>query len=364
MTVNALWANAIPASEQADFVPMDIDDSPCQSLLAEATVVDLHTHVHMSELYSIRQLGWSYRVARALMPHLGQIRFRPSRFKVGRVDVVFVAIYPPEWPLGHWGRYRREAEVEARVILDIADRRQDEVCVALSATDLESSRSRGRLTFVLALEGGHALGGELEALEEFYGLGVRALQPAHWIDNACARADRPWRGEGRALSGFGREAVERAVDLGMVLDVAHMSHRSLLDVLDLAEGQVIDSHTCARGLCSIRRNRTDDEIRAIAEGGGLVGITAFPPYLTPGAKRASLGRLVDHIDYAVQLVGPEHVGVGTDRCGVPQLVNELEDPRGLNGLAAALLDRGYTDKAVSGVLGGNFLRFWTNMATR
>jgi len=332
--------------------------------IGSMTIVDLHTHAHFPSFYSRSRLPWRYRATRRLASFVRQTGCQPDAMGVGRINAMVTAIYPPEIRLWSERTFREHALAELAAVRDLVEECRDRLLLAASPRDLQPVDTGGRVALIPALEGGHCLGGEVAALDDFHSLGVRVFQPAHWIDNRCVRAERSWRGRGRPLEPFGREAVRRAIRLGMVVDVAHMASRALGEVLDLAPGRVIDSHACVRELCPVSRNRTLGEIRGLAASGGMIGINFFPPYLKRKARKAPVSRVAEHIDAAVEAAGPEQVGIGSDRWGIPFMADGLDGPSGLQLLARQLDRRGYPPEAVRGILGENFLRFWTEVVAR
>jgi membrane dipeptidase len=141
----------------------------------------------------------------------------------------------------------------------------------------------------------------------------------------------------------------------MLLDVSHLSVRSFWDLVDLSPGPIIASHSSAFALCPHPRNLTDCQAKAVAATGGVIGVNFHPAFLCSTAP-AQLSDVVHHIDYFVQLLGPEHVGLGSDFDGIPVGPKGLEGPHRFPQLAHALLERGYNAQNVRAVMGSNFLR--------
>jgi membrane dipeptidase len=176
------------------------------------------------------------------------------------------------------------------------------------------------------------------------------------------------------LTAYGRAMVREMNRVGMVPDGSHSSVRTGLDLCEVSTGPVIYSHSCMRSVWEHERNITDEQARACAATGGVIGITGVGIFL--GANDISIDALIRHLDYAVELVGPDHVGIGTDfpfdqtdfdrefaenaelfpesyrRWGPIRFLS----PEALSPLASALSARGYPDETIGGILGGNFLR--------
>ena len=180
--------------------------------------------------------------------------------------------------------------------------------------------------------------------------------------------------EDEGLTAYGRAMVREMNRVGMVPDGSHSSIRTGLDLCEVSSGPVIYSHTCMRSVWEHERNITDEQARACAATGGVIGITGVGIFLGP--NDVSIDALIRHIDHAVELVGPGHVGIGTDypfdRTDLDREFAENADlfpesyrrwgpirfvePEAFSPLAAALATRGYPDEAIAGILGGNFLR--------
>ncbi|WP_426513986.1 dipeptidase [Dactylosporangium sp. McL0621] len=230
----------------------------------------------------------------------------------------------------------------------------------------------GRVAVAFDLEDSGPLEGDLGRVRQFYDLGVRTLLPTYNQRNAagCGCLDETDDG----LTAFGRALVREMNAVGMVPDGSHCSARTGLDLCEASERPVIYSHSCMRALWDHPRNITDEQARACAATGGVVGITGVGIFLGP--NDASMEALLRHVDYAVDLVGPEHVGLATDYSfdaddlaadmrQNPSLFPEsytrwgpveFMPPEGLLGVGAALRERGYPDDAVGAILGGNFRR--------
>jgi membrane dipeptidase len=164
---------------------------------------------------------------------------------------------------------------------------------------------------------------------------------------------------GGGLTRFGVQLIEEMNQLGMLVDVSHISERGFYDTLEVSRRPVIASHSCCAALCDHPRNMTDDQIRALAQHGGVLGITFVPGFIDPRwtpamwPERPSVEQLLDHIDHAVEVGGIDHVGIGSDFDGGGSVLPDAaEYPRLTAGLAA----RGYSAAALRKILGENHLR--------
>jgi len=226
-----------------------------------------------------------------------------------------------------------------------------------SAAAIERTYAAGKLAVILGLDGGEALEGDLDLLHTYYHLGVRIIAPVWWWTNELGggACDDP---EPSGLTSFGRQVVREMVGLGMLVDVAHVPERGFWDALECADGRpVICSHAGVRGAVGAGTdapgNLTDEQIKALAGTGGVLGIDVSRTDLK-GAD-STLSKLVRSFAHATDLVGAEHVGFGNG-CGGAHPGAEAADIGGFPRLTGALLDGGFAERELLGMLGGNFLR--------
>lgn len=231
----------------------------------------------------------------------------------------------------------------------------DKLRLATRASDVEQAKAEGQVAGVLSLEGAEALEGDLAVLRSFYRLGLRAVGLTWNFRNRAADGLDEAR-TGGGLTEFGVKLLREANRLGILLDVAHLAPAGVRDVLKLSEAPVVASHANARALCEHRRNLSDEQLEGIASTGGLVAVTYVPNFVAQDGQKASLERVLDHIDYIVKTIGLDHVGLGSDFDGFGGTLPGLEDVSRLPALTAGLVERGYSDEAVSKILGGNYLR--------
>ena len=278
----------------------------------------------------------------------------------------------------------------------------DDIEIATSAADVKRCFESGKLAGVLCIEGGHAIEDDLGVLRQFFDLGVRYMTLT-WSNNnnwADGCLDPP---KHHGLTDFGVDVVKEMNRIGMMVDVSHVSEETFWDVLKVTTKPVIASHSAARAICDHPRNLWDDQIRAVAEGGGVVCPTFVPAFISDeyrktherlrdehgiagmsiadalrgdkgsikgpdAAKMAHFDTLikqipipsfevvVDHIEHMIDVVGPDHVGLGSDFDGVPSLPVGLEDCTKLPLITEELLKRGQPESTIKKVLGENVLR--------
>lgn len=180
-------------------------------------------------------------------------------------------------------------------------------------------------------------------------------------------SETPNQGQKGGLTRFGVEVVNKLQNLGMFLDVSHLNDEGFWDMLKFSQGPIIASHSDFRGICDINRNLGDDQLKALAQRGGVVGINAIKHILGVEKEEDRIAKMCDHIDYAVKLVGADHVGFGFDLCNscmdcLRKADAPLSDYDALYSHGEALLiteellNRGYTEEDTKKIIGENFLR--------
>ena len=271
----------------------------------------------------------------------------------------------------------------------IADRAET-LLLATTPEDILAAKRTGRLGLFLGFQDTKPIEDNLEYLHAFYQLGVRMVQLTYnsqnFVGSGCC--ERHYGG----LTHFGRELVREMNRLGVAIDLSHCSDETTMDAIQYSEKPVFFSHSNTRAVCpAYGRNKTDDQIKALVERGGVIGVVFSPTHIKRDAEHRLLHGSVDdvlnHLDHIVQVVGPSHVGFGSDlfsrvgRSGTPlpawlrrwrhlrpdvfgQDISEtwesrpegLQNGRQLINLTRGLVARGYTDNEIKGFLGGNFLR--------
>ena len=292
-----------------------------------------------------RRLGTVAYVRQQFSPSEAPLQQTLPRLREGGIDAGYFAVDTTIarnnhllYALDALGYLKREVESHS-----------GEAAIARSAADIETARGAGRFAVVLAVENSAALQHSLFALDALYEVGVRTMTLTHSARTDAADGCEVEGGGG--LTGFGREVVRRMNDVGMLLDVSHVNERGFWDILECSTAPVVASHSCCRALCDHPRNLTDEQLRALGEAGGGVGITFVPDFIDAGAP--DMERLVDHVLHAVEQAGEEAVGLGSDFDGggdlVPHAGNYPE-------ITEKLLERGVGEPLVRAALGLNHLR--------
>jgi membrane dipeptidase len=264
------------------------------------------------------------------------------------------------WPARTWTSLKERALYQARKLDDAAARSGGQLVVIRSAADLarfaERRKSDARaVAGLLGIEGAYVLDGDVNNVDVLFDAGFRMMAPTHFFDNE-------WGGsahgvEKTGLTERGREMVRRMEARGMLVDVAHASPHTIDDVLAVATRPVVVSHTGMRGVCDNRRNLSDDQARRIAATGGVIAV-GFWEAATCGTDARAAAR---SMRYAANLVGVEHVALGSDFDGT---VTEPFDATGVVEITQALLDEGFSDEEVALIMGGNVLRLLSETLPR
>lgn len=218
-----------------------------------------------------------------------------------------------------------------------------------------------KIVAVLSVEGGEALQGDLGVLRMLYKLGVRVLTLTHSIRNklgdGCSEISQS------GLTQFGTQVVQEMNKLGMIIDVSHINEKGFWDVISISQDPIIASHSNSRALCDHVRNLTDDQIHAIAQRGGVIGVTFVRNFLSSKPEEASVETVLNHIDHIEELVGVKHIGIGSDYDGMGPGPKGLEHVGKVKNITRGLIQRGYSDDEIEGILGGNFLRVFKRILT-
>lgn len=238
------------------------------------------------------------------------------------------------------------------------------VAPARTPDEFRQAVTAGRIAAVLGIEGGHALEGRLENLDRFFERGVRLLTLTWCNSNELGDSGGDESKPHGGLSKLGRQAVRRMNELGMIIDVSHSDDKTVFDILDTSDAPVIASHSGIRARRDFNRNLTDEQIRAIAANGGVIGVVFLPYFLREPEEDASIEDVLDCIDHICQLVGPDHAGLGSDFDGFGGALPGLEDVTKMGAIGAGLRRRGFVEDDIAKIAGLNFLRVWGAVASR
>lgn len=326
--------------------------------------------------------------------------FDYPRAVAGGLDAPFMSIYIPA---------KMEKEGGGKALADrlidrveaIVGRAPDKFALAYTVADIRKNFAAGKISLPMGMENGTALEGSLDNLTHFYNRGIRYITLAHSLSNHISDSsysdDKPWQG----LSPFGKELITHMNNMGIMIDISHVSDQAFEQAVALSKVPVIASHSSLRFFTpGFERNMSDDMLKALKKNGGVVQINFGSSFLTEEANKyrdkinaqvaqfmaeknitdkkdelvvayekqvkasdpypfASTADVVEHIDRAVSITGIDHVGIGSDYDGVgDSLPTGLKDVSTFPNLIQALLDKGYSEADIEKLMSGNVLRVW------
>lgn len=363
-----------------------------QRLHQKATVVDTHND------FPNKSVEYGYLFEQSLQ---GKTHSDLGRMKKGGLDVQVFSI----WCDGAYGMGKGFARanrlidsVQAWVARNPAD-----MMLVNTPADLKKAVKQHKLATMMGVEGGHMIEDNLGYLEQLYGRGVRYMtltwnNSTSWASSAQDESGNKVPNAKAGLNEFGKQVVQRMNELGMMVDLSHVGEQTFWDAINITTKPVIVSHSCAHALCPVFRNLKDDQIKAVGKNGGVIHLNFYSGFLDSSfmnrsrafnqahkAERDSLRKinpepyfadeylferypeevknlrpplslLLDHIDHIVQLVGVDHVGLGSDFDGISSAPQQLDDVAAYPLITKGLLERGYSKKAVRKILGENFIR--------
>lgn len=257
------------------------------------------------------------------------------------------------WPVRTWTSLTERALYQAEKLHRFAARSEGHLTVLRTRADLDRFLTRREqdpdlVAGLLAVEGLHALEGELARIDTLADAGFRMMGLLHMHDNALGGSSTGLEKGG--LTAFGRQVVRRLDARGLLIDLAHASEAVIDDVLAMTDRPVVVSHTGVRETCDTPRNLSDRHLRAIAAQGGLIGVGTWPSVVCD-TDPAAIARAMRHV---ADLVGVEHVALGSDFDGT---VTPPFDVTGLPQLTEALLEAGFSASEIQQIMGGNVVRF-------
>ncbi|WP_215397080.1 dipeptidase [Rheinheimera oceanensis] len=317
--------------------------------------------------------------------------FDYPRAQAGGLNAPFMSIYIPASYERSGGGYQL-----ANQLIDsmeaLAGRAPDKFAMAYSTTDVLEQFGSGKVSLALGMENGTPINGKLENLQHFYQRGIRYITLSHSESNHIADSSYDLRRRWNGLSPFGKELVVAMNNIGMMIDISHVSDDAFYQAVEISKVPVIASHSSLRSYTpGFERNMDDNMLKALAKNGGVVQINFGSSFVTMmanqyGALRkaaakqagvadddafelefrkkhpypfATLDTVLDHIDHVVKLVGIDYVGIGSDYDGVgDSLPVGLKDVASYPNLIHGLLQRGYSEADIGKILSGNFLRVW------
>lgn len=274
----------------------------------------------------------------------------------GRIDAAFMVAYIPQGERDEASLAKATAYAEERLKEVIRQEQLNPTRMGIARTpdDLLRLKQAGKKAIFLGIENGYALGKEVNNVRKFRDMGVSYITLCHNGDNDLCDSARG-KGEWKGLSPLGKQMVAEMNRLGVMVDISHAAESTFYDVLACSRYPIIASHSSARALCNHPRNLTDNQLKAIAGQGGVVQLCLYKGFINEEAEKASVSDAIRHINHMVDLIGVEHVGIGSDFDGDGELIGCRASNELIN-ITMHLLKEGYSETDISRIWGGNFLR--------
>lgn len=357
---------------------------------AKAILIDTHNDIPTTAI----EKGVSFD-----QPLKGITHSDLQRMKEGGVDVQLFSI----WCDGNQRKPYAWAKREIDTVMAWLKRNQQTMMTSFDTRTMRKAVKQKKLGVLFGIEGGHMIEDDIQKLEALYNLGARYLtltwnNSTSWATSAFDETTKKDSLKHKGLTAFGQQVVQKMNALGMLVDLSHVGEQTFWDVMAVTTKPVLVSHSCVYSLCPHLRNLKDDQIKAIAKNGGVIHLNFYSGFLDAAFDKRSndflalhrneydsmlrlnpepyfaqvylfnkypqevtdmrppMSLLLDHLDYIVTLVGVDHVGLGSDFDGVNSLPRQLDDVTTYPLITKALLEKGYTKKDITKILGGNFLR--------
>ena len=321
-----------------------------------------------------------------------------ARWKKGGLDVQLFSVYCDGGLKNPYAFANREMDSLDAVVA----RNRNKIVKVANYAELIKAVKQHKIAAMFGVEGGHMIEEDLDKLDALYKRGARYMTLTHntapsWATSAADETTKPEL-QHKGLTDFGKEVVKRMNELGMMIDVSHVGEQTFRDVISITTKPIIASHSCVYNLTPHRRNLKDEQIKAIANNGGVIQLNFNPGFIDSisGKKEAlffqkhkaeidslmktgmgdfyaedymvykyagevdsirpPLSKLVQHIEYIVNLVGVDHVGLGSDFDGINVTPKQLDDVTSYPLITKALVEKGFNKKDINKILGGNLLR--------
>ncbi len=331
----------------------------------------------------------------------------------GGMDAVFFAVYTAQGPRSQDDferAYKQAVEKYQAIHSAIKEKYSTKITIAYHSAEVHKLYNEGNKIAIIGMENGYPLGKDLANVKRFYDLGCRYITLCHNGHNQLCDSHQNGDGppsEHNGVSVFGEKVIAEMNRLGIIVDISHLSKKSMLDVVKLSKAPIIASHSCCRTLCDVSRNLYDDQLLALKENGGVIHLVAINDYVKPDppVKRRSLEHLrkelgfpqeemkflqiyvnssdakkksyqeraakinqqypaanvkdfVDQIEYAIKLIGIDHVGISSDFYESPYCIEGWKDVGETFNITLELIRRGYSEADIEKIWSGNLLRVW------
>jgi membrane dipeptidase len=374
--------------------PLLSQSQSVQKLHKKAIVVDSHNDIITACIEKNVRMDQDLR---------GKTHSDLQRMKEGGLDVQIFSV----WCDGEKPAPFQFANREMDLLDEVIKSNPDKIALTRTTAEMEQAVKEKKIAALFGVEGGHMIENSLEKLDQIYSRGARymTLTWNNSTDWATSAWDETYKKDSLAkthkgLTDFGREVVKRMNRLGMMVDLSHVGEQTFWDAIATTSSPVIVSHSNAWSICPVPRNLKDDQILAVGKNGGVIALNFYSGFVDSTYKkkealfqkahrkeidsliasgvqteyaltlitekyaaeaneaRPSLEQLLAHLDHIVRLIGPDHVGIGSDFDGISSSPKGLDDVTSYPLLTDALLKRGFTKKQITNILGGNIIRVW------
>jgi len=325
-----------------------------------------------------------------------------DRWKEGGLDVQFFSVWTDKTPRNKEGFFK-DANQEIDSLEIITLRNHLRMTLATTYKQVKKGIRQQKLVALIGVEGGHMIEDDLNKLDSLYTRGMRYMtltwnNSTSWATSAMDETQHPDSLQHKGLTEFGKKVIHHMNELGIIVDLSHTGKQTFYDALEVTSKPVLLSHSSVWNICPVFRNVKDDQIKAVAKNGGVICVNFYSGFIdsnfakkmaelegTEGKRikdslgkgydaaklnliwnkyfserlepyRPTISKVVDHIDYIVKLVGDDYVGIGSDFDGVSSLPVGMEDVTKYPRITEELKRRGYSNKSIKKILGGNVLR--------
>lgn len=334
----------------ADTVDVVVEDGSnfetfIETIHHHALVIDLHNDIleRMAD-DSFYHLGDYHNYNHTDIPRLQQ----------GGVDIQFFADWVSE------SRFPNELYDKAMEYVSLMNTEfglnPDDIQQAFDPDEGLDIVAQCKIAGVLGVEGGYAIENSLEKLDTLYQKGMRYMTITWNNSTDWAISAKDSRSKTVGLSEFGRQVIRTMDSLGIIIDISHTGVKTIEDIIEVTKNPIVATHSGVWALRNHYRNLTDDQIQAIAQSGGVIGVVFYPYFLSYSSSSVNISTVIAHIDYIVDLVGIDYVALGSDFDGIEIVPKGLENVSKFPDLTMALLEHGYSREDVEKILGLNFMR--------
>lgn len=327
-------------------------------------IIDGHFDILMDVLKQ-RELGYTKVIETNHLPS----------FIEGGVNIIIASIYIEDTFLPEMALRRALDQISA--LYEEINESPDKIMLCKSYEDITKAIKDNKLGILLSFEGIEPIGNDLKLIRVFYELGIRGVglvwSRRNYAADGC-HFHKKEEGKKGGLTDFGIQVIREAEALGMFIDVSHLNDEGFWDVMEVSKRTIIASHSNCRSIANVMRNLDDDQIKAIANKSGIIGMNACSSFISDNENEQDTKHLINHVDHIVKLVGIEHVALGFDFCdfmretqetskveGVNMSFDIIKGHRNIKQFTETLLAHGFLEDEIALILGGNLINFYKKL---